>query len=243
MVIGEPMRVNSRERDATPQLAPPMTLFVPRLTHLWLLPALLVPAVAFAGDIGDALRFAQPLMTEENIVDGLERFIEEEPDEALSILLGRRPAGDGEVREEPPFRDLGTTRLSFGELRPLIVMASEETGLPVALIDAVIRTESGYRPQAVSRTGAMGLMQLMPGTAKDLGVRDAFDPAQNILGGARYLRRMLDRFGTLELAIAAYNAGPGNVQKHNGVPPFRETKQYVRTVIGRYQKGRLGGVE
>jgi soluble lytic murein transglycosylase-like protein len=199
---------------------------------------LLVPGGAFAGDIGDALLFAEEVMVEEDISAGLERFIDEHPDEALSLLLYDRNAGG-----EGGIADLGDTRLSYAAIARHIAEASEETGLPIALIDAVIRTESGYRPQAVSRVGAQGLMQLMPATAREVGVRNPFDPRQNILGGARYLRRMFDRFGTLKLAIAAYNAGPNAVAKHNGVPPFRETKAYVRTVMTRYHQSRLSGVE
>lgn len=221
-----------------------MTIMVRRLPLRWVAwGLLLVPLPAFAGDIGEALEFAQPLMTEENITDGLEQFIEENPDEALSILLGRKLSGPGLPEEPPAFSELGNVRLSFAELRPLIERASSETGLPVALIDAVIRTESGYRPQAVSRAGAIGLMQLMPATARSVGVRDAYDPAQNILGGARYLKKMFERFGNLRFAIAAYNAGPGAVDKYGGVPPFKETMRYVRTVLSRYEKGRLGGAE
>jgi soluble lytic murein transglycosylase-like protein len=100
------------------------------------------------------------------------------------------------------------------------------------LVQAVIQVESAYDPRAVSKRGAMGLMQLMPDTARLLGVDDPFDPDQNIGGGAAYLRRMLDLFeGSVELALAAYNAGPGAVQRHRGVPPYRETHDYVRKVV------------
>ena len=123
----------------------------------------------------------------------------------------------------------------------MIAAASKATGLPAALIDAVIRTESGYRPDAVSRANAMGLMQLIPATARSVGVTDPFDPAQNVMGGSRYLRRMYDRYGSLRLAIAAYNAGPGAVDKHKGVPPFKETQRYVKVVLRRFETSEVSG--
>jgi soluble lytic murein transglycosylase-like protein len=108
-------------------------------------------------------------------------------------------------------------------------------GLDPDLVAAVIRTESGFRSRAVSPKGAMGLMQLMPSTARLLGVEDAFDGRENIFGGCRYLRSLIDQFdGDLKLALAAYNAGPEAVSRHNGVPPYRETQNYVRQVMALY---------
>ena len=108
---------------------------------------------------------------------------------------------------------------------------AKRQGVPVNLVLAVIRQESGGRPDAVSPAGAQGVMQLMPATAKALGVRDTSDPAQNIRGGVKYLRQQYDRFKSWKLALAAYNAGPGNVEKHGGVPPFPETRGYVKAVL------------
>jgi soluble lytic murein transglycosylase-like protein len=106
-----------------------------------------------------------------------------------------------------------------------------------ALIKAVIANESGFNANATSKVGAQGLMQLMPETAASLGVRDAYDPAQNVAGGARYLRGLLDRFGgDKRLAIAAYNAGPGAVEKYRDVPPYAETRSYVQNVLASFDK-------
>jgi len=110
--------------------------------------------------------------------------------------------------------------------------AAEKYDLPPALIKAVIRAESNFQVDAVSAAGAQGLMQLMPATAEELGVNDPFDIKQNIEGGTRYLRKMLDRFeGSVRKALAAYNAGPGTVIKYNGRVPYPETRQYVKRVL------------
>lgn len=111
--------------------------------------------------------------------------------------------------------------------------AANAYALDPRLIEAVAWRESRFRPEARSGKGAIGVMQLMPGTARDLGV-DPFDPAQNIRGGAMYLRRMLSEFGgDVRLALAAYNAGPAAVRKHGGVPPYAETQAYVTSILGR----------
>ena len=119
------------------------------------------------------------------------------------------------------------------DLDAIFEAASRKYNISVDLLKAVARAESNFRPDATSRCGAMGVMQLMPGTAKALGVTDAYDPEQNIMGGADYLRQMLDKFnGDVSLALAAYNAGPGAVTKYGGIPPYNETQNYVKIVLG-----------
>ncbi|MBU8870705.1 MAG: transglycosylase SLT domain-containing protein [Gemmatimonadales bacterium] len=119
-----------------------------------------------------------------------------------------------------------------------IALAARETDLDPGLILAVVMEESGGNPAAVSTKGALGLMQLMPGTAREVGVKDPLQPDQNIAGGARYLKKMLDRYGgQQDLALAAYNAGPGNVDKAGGkIPDFQETRKYIDRVEARYLK-------
>jgi soluble lytic murein transglycosylase-like protein len=121
---------------------------------------------------------------------------------------------------------------------PDIEKAADEAGVDAALVHAVITAESGYNPAAVSKAGAQGLMQLMPGTAKRYAVKDAFDPKQNIRGGTRYLRDLLVMFDhDIELAVAAYNAGENAVIRHGRkIPPYRETRAYVPKVLRLYNK-------
>src|SRR5688572_26910290 len=134
--------------------------------------------------------------------------------------------------------EAGWLRLPKGDTRPYlneILEASSRYGVPDQLVTAVIRAESGFNPRAVSRKGAQGLMQLMPGTASMLGVRNSFDPRDNIDGGVRHLRSLIDRFpDNLPMALAAYNAGERAVVQHRGIPPYPETQDYVTKVLSLY---------
>ena len=113
----------------------------------------------------------------------------------------------------------------------IIAEAARLYDMDANLIHAVMQAESAFHPYAVSRAGAEGLMQLMPELSDEMGVGDAFDPRENIMGGVRYLKRLLDYHdGNLDLALASYTAGPGNVERYGGVPPFRETRNYVKTI-------------
>jgi soluble lytic murein transglycosylase-like protein len=112
----------------------------------------------------------------------------------------------------------------------LIAKAAEEHDVDPNLVRAMIKVESAYKPSARSHKGAMGLMQLMPATAREYGVRNAYDPAENINAGVRHLKSLLDRY-EVRLAVAAYNAGAGAVERYRGVPPYRETREYVRKVL------------
>ncbi|MBO9663712.1 lytic transglycosylase domain-containing protein [Dokdonella sp.] len=136
--------------------------------------------------------------------------------------------------------DFARTALNLDAYRNEIAAAASDFGIDASLLRAVIHAESAFNPMALSNKGAQGLMQLMPGTANDLGVTDAFDVAQNIRGGARYLSQLLQTFnGDAQLATAAYNAGPGAVQRYRGIPPYDETQVYVQrvsTLRDRYQK-------
>jgi hypothetical protein len=134
---------------------------------------------------------------------------------------------------KPPFR--GNLRLQDPQLEALIRKYAQIYGVDPTLVRAVMRHESGFNAAAVSPKGAQGLMQLMPGTAALMGVRDPFDPEQNIAGGVGYLRRCLDRFHhNVPLAVAAYNAGPESVARCGAIPPYQETQVFVNNVMGAY---------
>ncbi|MEM9466659.1 MAG: lytic transglycosylase domain-containing protein [Actinomycetota bacterium] len=133
------------------------------------------------------------------------------------VFYGRVVNADGTLADDVPYADLFRA-------------AGAEHGIQPSILAAVAKTESAFDPTAVSHAGAQGLMQFMPGTAAEMGV-DPWDPASAIDGAARYLTQNLRRFGSLELALAAYNAGPGAVQRYDGIPPFEETQAYVPKVL------------
>lgn len=164
-------------------------------------------------------------------------------DASGTLVLSNKPTTEGRVEVATyavhgatPIRT--TTRPASRERQrrydDLIEEYATSRGVSADLVRAVIQAESGFNPRAVSPKGAMGLMQLMPATARELGVSDPFHPAENIRGGVTYLAQLLARYDqNVELALAAYNAGPGNVQRYgNTVPPFRETREYVRKITG-----------
>ena len=119
---------------------------------------------------------------------------------------------------------------------PIILQTSSHYQIDPAIVKAIIMAESGYNPRAISKKGAKGLMQLMPGTAEELGVEDIFNPQQNISGGVRYFKQLVNRFnGDVKLALAAYNAGSKNVRRYKGIPPFKATHYYIKKVFEYYQ--------
>lgn len=195
--------------------------------------ATLAIAMTIAASVVPSARADIYTWTDEN---GVIHFTNTPPGRRRGVRVAvraREPRPDDAPRASIGPRDTSPER--YGRYDAHIREAAALYRLPESFIRAVIRVESDYNPGVVSRVGAQGLMQLMPGTASRMGVRDAFDPRQNILGGARYLRILANSFGgDLILTIAAYNAGEGAVMRYRGVPPYEETRRYVQRVLGWY---------
>lgn len=158
-----------------------------------------------------------------------------------ATLAAQGGYGDPNVNGPDPVSDVkrGPAPIPPDEINRLVSNNASTYGVDPNLVKAIIANESGFNANATSQVGAQGLMQLMPGTAAGLGVGNSYDPAQNVAGGTKYLRGLLDRFGgNVRLAVAAYNAGPGAVQKYGGVPPYAETQNYVQNVLSSYEKYR-----
>ena len=145
-----------------------------------------------------------------------------------------------ENNEEIQLVKVAPSKIKFA-YQNIIVAAADTYNLPADLIAAIIKVESGFNPRAVSNKGAIGLMQITRPTGRILKLRNPFNPVQNILAGARYLRQLLDRFnGDVHLAVASYNAGPGAVERHGGIPPYRQTRRYVPKVMDYYNQYQSG---
>ncbi len=156
--------------------------------------------------------------------------------EVTEYIAARPATAQSAAASNPNYRQVARGRaITAAELDQVIEEAARRNTVDPNLVRAIIKVESNFNPAAISRTGALGLMQLMPGTARSLGVSDAFDPAQNVEAGTRHLRNLLNNYhGDVTLSLAAYNAGAGAVDRNNGVPPYTETRDYVKKITDIY---------
>lgn len=170
--------------------------------------------------------------------EGIVHFTDAPTDKRFKVFM-RDLKKDRELRTKLKY----AKSVNPAEYEQLIKSCSDKYGVSPSLVKAVIHAESGYNPNAVSSKGASGLMQLMPATAKSLKVADRFNPKDNVDGGVKYLRFLLDTFrGDVSLALAAYNAGLGSVAKYGGIPPYNETRTYVSRVLSYMQSYQSSGI-
>lgn len=187
-----------------------------------LLVACLIPLQAFAGPIYVYIE-----------KDGVKRFSTKPPSDGVEAqVFTARKSSFSWYRVIPQYGGKSYFKKNKNKFNDVIDKVATAVGVDNALIRAVIHAESGFNQYAVSPKGAQGLMQLMPATARDLGVRNAFSPIENIYGGSKYLKMLLGRYnGNVKNALAAYNAGMLNVERYRGIPPFQETQNYVKSVM------------
>ncbi len=180
-------------------------------------------------DFGTLLRGPQMMNVNANIIKN------QTPVQSLNSALEELQNSKKVNEIQVPQLNIDKTSANKSQILSMISQIADKHGIDEDLIKAVIKQESGFNTRAKSKAGAMGLMQLMPATAASLGVKDPFNPVQNVEGGTKYLKSMLDKYnGNIILALAAYNAGPGAVDKYDGVPPYKETQNYIRNILANY---------
>jgi len=183
----------------------------------------------------DAIKKASGELPSKNNVQSFDKVLQSTAKAQFGTLLRNNgiKSVDATIYTNPNINF--SKRATKDEIISMIEDSSAKYGVDSKLVKALVQQESGFNPNAKSKAGAMGLMQLMPSTAKGLGVTDPMDPKQNIEGGVKYLKSMLNRFhGNTILALAAYNAGPNAVSKYDGVPPYKETQNYVKSILKNY---------
>lgn len=217
---------------------------------LWAQYVLWASAFLFSTGTAASGQTAAPTLEVETSTVPFERYISEpkpvenriESMDVYKLAKSAYKLRSGHMLSLPLYQKVRKAK-SLDEFKNLIAAQARAHGLEWQLIAAVIMTESGFNPQAVSHKGAQGLMQLMPDTWVDLGVTDPLDPAENIAAGSAYLKAQLQKFKSVELALAAYNAGPGSVARAGGVPPYTETKNFITRVMGFYQQYKSQGLQ
>lgn len=175
------------------------------------------------------------VLTSNSTVQPFQEVLQSTAQSQFGSLLTNQPVTSvqAQMSQQPELRSY--TQPSKPQLLNMISQISKKHGVDEKLVKALIQQESGFNPNATSHCGAKGLMQLMPGTAKTLGVNDAYNPVQNVDGGVRHLKWLLSKYnGNVILALAAYNAGSGAVDKYDGVPPYAETQNYVKKILANY---------
>jgi len=191
-------------------------------------------------------RIPQAIQEDFNKVLEAKKEVKSEPIKTIEKEIAPTPVVEDiepEIKEAVELKSKIDLKAQSTNIDEIIETFSEKYGIDGDFIKAIIKQESGFNTRATSKKGAMGLMQLMPKTAQSLGVIDAYNPSQNIEGGVKYLKSLLDKYdNNKEMALAAYNAGPGAVKKYGGIPPYKETQNYINAIMGTYNKVKEAGL-